>query len=119
MERDGLISRSTRTFTATEWEDYASRADRLHSDLLTVEPPAFAASWHEAMIDLARLKINFGRSAALVGFDYTADLLAPRVSATSTEVANARETASTTCSDITTFYKKWDNLDGQTAASED
>jgi hypothetical protein len=117
MQRDGLADRSTRTFTAAEWEDYADRADRLLSDLRTVEPPAFAAPWHEAMVASARLKVNFGRSASLVGFDFTADLLATRVAATSDQLADARQEAAATCSDFTTFFQKWDGLDGQTATT--
>jgi hypothetical protein len=117
MQRDGLADRSTRTFTAAEWEDYANRADRLLSDLGTIEPPTFATPWHEAMEASARLKVNFGRSAALVGFDFTAELLGTRVAATSTEVTDARQEVAATCNDFSTFYQEWDLLDGQAATA--
>src|SRR5215211_1886405 len=75
MKRDGLADRSTRTFTSAEWDDYANRAARLLADLRAIDPPTLAAPWHAAMVESASLKINFGRSASLLGFDYTAQLL--------------------------------------------
>jgi hypothetical protein len=118
MEHDGLADRSARTFTEADWENYAARASRLLSDLRTIEPPAFAVSWHDAMIDSAHLKVNFARSASLVGFDFTADFLAERVTATTTEVADARQTAAAACSDFDVFSQEWDLLDGKAKAAD-
>src|SRR5262249_2575933 len=84
MKRDGLADRSTRTFSEAEWEDYAARAARLLSDLRKIDPPSFAASWHDALVDSARLKVNFARSASLVGLDFTAAFPATRCAARTT-----------------------------------
>jgi hypothetical protein len=112
MERDGLADRSTKTFSEAEWEDYAARATRLLSDLRAIDPPVFATSWHDAMVDSTHLKVNFARSASLVGFDFTASYLANRV-ATTTEVADARQVASAACADFAAFNREWSNLDGK------
>lgn len=117
MQHDGLADRSTRTYSAAEWDDYATRASRLLSDLREIDPPAFAAPWHDAMVDSTHLRINFARSASLIGFDYAADMLATRVAATSTEVADARQSVTESCSDFATFSQSWDLLDGQTATA--
>jgi hypothetical protein len=118
MERDGLAGRSTQTYSDADWEAYAARASRLLSDLRKIDPPTFAASWHDAMVDSAHLKVNFARSASLVGFDFTADYLANRVAATTTEVADARQAAAASCSDFAAFNQEWTNLDGQTASAD-
>jgi hypothetical protein len=118
MERDGLAGRSTQTYSDADWDAYAARADRLLSDLRKIDPPSFAAPWHDAMVDSAHLKVNFARSASLVGFDFTADYLANRVAATSTEVADARQAASASCSDFTAFNQEWNNLDGKTTSTD-
>ncbi|HEY7029723.1 MAG TPA: hypothetical protein VH482_00285 [Thermomicrobiales bacterium] len=118
MERDGLAGRSTRGFSEADWNDYAARANRLLADLRAIDPPVFATPWHEAMIDSARLKVNFARSASLVGFDFTADFLAKRVTATSTELTDAREAAISTCSDFDAFYQEWDRLDGKSSTAD-
>jgi len=118
MERDGLAGRSTQTYSEADWNAYADRASRLLSDLRKIDPPVFAASWHDAMVDSAHLKVNFARSASLVGFDFTADYLAKRVVATSTEVADARKAASSSCADFATFNREWTKLDGQTTTAD-
>jgi hypothetical protein len=118
MERDGLAGRSTQTFSAAEWDAYAARASRLLSDLRAIEPPAFAAPWHEAMVDSAHLKVNFARSASLVGFGFAADVLAKRVAATTTEVADARKAAGAACSDFDRFYQEWNKLDGKAKSTD-
>jgi hypothetical protein len=117
MQRDGLADRSTQSFSETEWEDYATRATRLLSDLRAIDPPHFAVSWHEAMVDAAQLKINFAQSASLLGFDFTAEFLGHRAGATTAEIAAAREAASASCADFATFNQEWELLDGKASAA--
>jgi hypothetical protein len=118
MQRDGLLGRSARDFDQAEWQAFGARAERLLADLKKIEPPAFAAPWHAAILRSARLKMHVAQLAPAVGFETTVQLIGLRAARVREALTAGAEAASAACGDFARFTGKWAGLDGQAGAAE-
>lgn len=100
------------TWTPDDWGVFATAATDYAVHLQSIEPPPFAAAWHDVKIDAAGLTINIARAVetggalVIIGFSGEADKLDAR------EV-DAYNAAIAVCPDFAVFQAEWDAIDGE------
>jgi len=104
------------TMSSSDWLAYAESALDFHDRIAAIEPPTWAAEWHEVRLDLAGFKEQVGRAAALegvfvvLGFEDTIEELNERD-------AVALAAAVAACPDFEAFALEWNPPEGTPVAS--
>lgn len=110
-ERGVSLSKDPFSYSTDDWIAYAESSLEFQRDLKEITPPAWAAEWHQAKVDLAAIAEQLGKAAEKDG------VLAVLMFGDALEKNEAEgnaliATISATCADFQQFTVDWDALDG-------
>lgn len=99
--------RNTQTYSSDDWTTYADIALEVQHRLKAITPPAFAADYHQTMIETFGLLEQIGRAAAKNGFDGLFEQYSDTIDELGQRSLTATAAATAICADFEEVDNTW------------
>lgn len=111
--KDGIeTGRDPFTYSSDDWTKIADHALAYQKALKDIDPPEWAAPWHQAQIESIGLLEQMSRAVAEDGI-FAVIAFEKQINDADAKRSEALEAVTKTCADFAQFQRDWDALDGE------
>jgi len=106
MTDDGLNGRAVFSLSSDDWRSFADNALAYQRDLKKINPPEWAATWHQTQIAYAGIAQQMAASAAEYG-PFAIATLSDQLDEVLADAVTAAQITAETCADFDVFVSDW------------